>query len=112
MSWDMVELFESQGLDVREKYEAKLSDIKAELMEGRLCMVAYQAWGAKKFYKKLQSGHYSVVFGMEKDYLWLADPFVKGDRVRYKRGIRKIKKDIFEKRWVDEDGLDHWYLAV
>ena len=29
-----------------------------------------------------------------------------------KKDIRKIKKDIFECRWVDEDGLDHWYLAV
>lgn len=105
-------LFKSHGLRAKEKFGANLSDIGAELSKGRLCLVAYQAWGAKKYYKKLQSGHYSVVFGIEADYLWLADPFVKGERVRYRRGVRKIRKAVFEGRWMDADGLDHWMLAV
>ena len=105
-------LFKLHGLKAKEKFGANLGDIEAELSKGRLCLVAYQAWGEKKYYKKLQSGHYSVVFGIEADYLWLADPFVKGERVRYRAGVRKIKRNIFEGRWVDEDGLDHWYLAV
>jgi len=37
---------------------------------------------------------------------------VKGERVRYRRGVRKIKKEVFEGRWMDADGLDHWMLAV
>jgi predicted double-glycine peptidase len=109
---DIKDLLEFRGLSVHEKFGANLADIEAELTLGRLCLVAYQAYGSKKYYKKLQSGHYSVVFGIEGDYLWLADPFVKGKRVRYKRGIRKIRKEVFESRWVDADGLDHWYLAV
>ena len=105
-------LLKSHGLKTREKFEANLEDIKRELVKGRLCLVAYQAWGEKKYYTKLQSGHYSVVFGIEEDYLWLADPFVKGNRVRYRKGVRKIKKEIFQERWMDADGLDHWMLAV
>jgi predicted double-glycine peptidase len=101
---------------VKEKHRASLSSIEAELKKGRMCLVAYQAWGAKKYFESLQSGHYSVVFGIEDGFLWLADPNVKGSRVRYKRGIRKIKKEVFEARWKDEDGkkklYDHWYLAL
>ena len=104
------------GFKIKEKFEANLGDIESELGKGRLCLVAYQAWGAEKYYEKLQSGHYSVIFGIEKDYLWLADSFVKGKRVRYRPGVRKIKKELFEKRWRDEDGrqklYERWYLAV
>ena len=109
---DIKKLLLAHGLRTKEKYEANLSDIETEIGKGRLCLVAYQAWGEKKYYKKLQSGHYSVVFGFEKDFLWLADPFVKGERVRYRRGVRKIRKEVFEGRWMDSDGLDHWMLAV
>lgn len=112
LSENIKEILGSYGLPTEEKFKAKLSDIETALCKGNLCLVAYQAWGARKYYKKLQSGHYSVVFGFEKDYLWLADPFVKGERVRYKTGIRKIRKTVFEERWMDEDGLDHWMLSV
>lgn len=101
---------------VKEKYGATLENIEAELSKGRVCLVAYQAWGAKKYFESLQSGHYSVVFGVEEGYLWLADPNVRGSRVRYKKGVRKIKKEVFEARWKDVDGkkklYDHWYLAI
>ncbi len=112
LSENIKSLLKSNELKVREKFKANLTDIEAELKRGKLCMVAYQAWGAKKYYAKLQSGHYSVVFGIEKDYLWLADPFVKGERVRYRSGVRKIRRETFESRWKDEDGLDHWMLAA
>lgn len=112
LSGNIKNLLRDHGLKTKERFEAKIEDIETELGKGKLCLVAYQAWGKKKYYKKLQSGHYSVVFGFEKDYLWLADPFVKGERVRYRRGVRKIRKTVFEGRWMDADGLDHWMLAV
>ena len=108
---NIISLLLSQGLKTKERVGANLGDIETELKKGKLCIVAYQAWGYKKYFKKLQSGHYSVVFGYEKDFLWLADPYVKGDRVRYKRGVRKIRRDVFEGRWM-ASGLDRWYLAV
>jgi ABC-type bacteriocin/lantibiotic exporter with double-glycine peptidase domain len=78
--------------------------------------VAYQAWGAKKYYETMQSGHYSVVCGYEKDYLWLADPFVKKTSLRYQKGLRKIKNEVFLERWKDVDSKDRvysrWFLAV
>lgn len=112
LSENIKEVLEDRGLRIMEKFMANMADIEAELGKGKLCLVAYQAWGAKKYYEKLQCGHYSVIFGFEKDYLWLADPFVKGDRVRYRAGVRKIRREVFEERWVDADGLDHWMLAV
>lgn len=112
LSGNIKNLLKNHGLKTKEKFEASMDDIENELKKGKLCMVAYQAWGEKKYYAKLQSGHYSVVFGIEEDYLWLADPFVKGDRVRYRVGVRKIRRTTFENRWMDADGLDHWMLAV
>lgn len=106
----------SRKVDYKEKHRASLDDLERNLRRGRLCLVAYQAWGNKKYFETLESGHYSVVFGYEKDYLWLADPFMKKDKARYKKGIRKIRKDLFLERWVDEDGkkrlYKNWYLAV
>lgn len=109
---DIKELLKFRGLKVRERFKASLENIETELKRGKLCLVAYQAWGSTRYYEKLQCGHYSVVFGVEDGYLWLADPFVKGKRVRYRPGVRKIRKEVFEGRWMDEDGLDHWYLAI
>ncbi len=110
------EVLSSYEFKVKEKYGASLKDIEKELKRGRLCLVAYQAWGAKKYFESLQSGHYSVVFGIEDGFLWLADPNVRGSRVRYRKGVRKIKREVFEDRWKDEDGkkkvYDHWYLAI
>jgi len=110
------EVLRNNGVPFVEKFGANLEDLEKQVKKGRLCLVAYQAWGAKKYFETCQSGHYSVVFGFEKDFLWLMDPNVRGGRIRYRKGVRKIKKDVFEKRWVDEDArkkiYDHWYLAI
>lgn len=104
------------GLAYRETRGGTLQDLERRLKARRLCLVVYQAWGSQKYYDRLESGHYSVVFGFENEYLWLADPFVKGDKTRYGKGVRKIKKTVFESRWKDMDHrgviYDHWMLAV
>ncbi len=109
-------LLSSFDFRVKERFEASLADIEADLGRGKLCLVAYQAWGAKKYFESLQSGHYSVVYGIEDGYLWLSDPNVRGSRVRYRKGVRKIKREVFESRWKDVDGkkklYERWYLAV
>ncbi len=110
------DLFNDIDVKFREKHGASLLDLEKKVKNKKLCLVVYQAWGTKKYYEKLESGHYSVVIGYEKDYLWLADPYVKGNKSRYGRGVRKIKKEVFEGRWKDIDHLgtvyDHWMLAV
>lgn len=116
MPRNIKEVLGAYEFKVRERFEANLDNIESELSKGRLCLVAYQAWGYKKYFETLQSGHYSVIFGIEKDFLWLADPNVRGARVRYRKGVRKIKREVFEGRWIDEDGkkkvYDRWYLAI
>lgn len=110
------DFFESKEIRCREKFGAEIKDLENNLKKGRLCLVAYQSWGNKKYFETLESGHYSVVFGYEKDYLWLADPFMKNKKARYEKGVRKIKKEVFGERWVDEDGkkklYKNWYLAI
>lgn len=103
-------------LKFRETHGATLGDLESRLKRQRLCLVVYQAWGSHRDYERMESGHYSVVFGFERDYLWLADPFVKGGKTRYGKGVRKIRKTVFESRWRDMDHkgevYDHWMIAV
>lgn len=109
-------LFSEIELDYLEKHKSSLRDVEKMLRASKMCLVAYQAWGEEKYYRKLQSGHYSVIFGAEGEYLWLADPFVKHSKSRYGKGVRKIKKETFIERWKDIDykGVvyDRWMLAV
>jgi ABC-type bacteriocin/lantibiotic exporter with double-glycine peptidase domain len=108
--------FNDMELKFRETRGATLHDLENRLKKQKLCLVVYQAWGSQKYYDRLESGHYSVVFGIEEEYLWLADPYVKGGKTRYGKGVRKIKKTTFEGRWKDVDHkgkvYDHWMLAV
>ncbi len=106
----------SRGVTCNEFHDSSLATLEKHVSKGKLCLVAYQAWGAKKYFDTLQSGHYSVVFGFEKEYLWLMDPNVRQGRVRYRKGIRKIKKASFLNRWKDVDSKGrvyrNWYLAI
>jgi len=109
-------LFREMELNFREKHGASLHDLESRVKKQKLCLVVYQAWGSQKYYDRMESGHYSVVFGVERDYFWLADPYVRQQKSKYGKGIRKIKKEIFDGRWKDIDykGVvyDHWMLAV
>jgi len=106
------------GLDVtyEEKYGSNLKEIEKMLKTSKMCLVAYQAWGNEKEYAKLLSGHYSVIFGFENEYLWLADPAVHKENARYGKGLRKIKKETFLARWKDVDFAgkvyERWMLGV
>lgn len=106
----------NNGIKYISKEGSTIAELERQVKKGRLCLVAYQAWGAKKYYESMQSGHYSVVCGYEDEYLWLADPFVKKNNIRYQKGLRKIKKSSFLERWKDVDSRDRvysrWYLAV
>lgn len=49
--------------------------------------------------KKLQSGHYSVIFGFNKTHFFLSDPSKKKNPRITERGFRTVKKTLFLKRW-------------
>ena len=109
-------LLRSKKIKFRERHGVSVSELENRISRGEICLVAYQAWGAKKYFKTLESGHYSIVIGFDNESLWLMDPNVRGGRVRDKKGVRKIDKVVFEKRWVDEDvnkkEYDHWFLGI
>lgn len=65
-----------------------------------LCIVNYQAWArGGTMLAKLQSGHYSVIFGLNSTHFFLADPWKKKKPQATEGGFRTIKKTLLLKRW-------------
>ena len=65
----------------------------------------------------LVSGHYSIVFDVDEDYVWLIDPTIEGVEVPgFGKGIVRQARGEFYKRWWDKgvagEIYDHWFLAV
>lgn len=72
--------------------------------------------GSHKEIQDLESGHYSVVFGYDKKYLWLADPSKHHTHKQKMWGARKINKKLFNKVWIDTNDntkiYKKWILTV
>lgn len=106
------------------RYEL-IPDGSIELIEEKIkllniCLVVYQMPGySDNIYKKLEAGHYSVIFGYNKENFWIADPAAHreiGHTHKYRAGIHEIEKGQFNKRWIDIGGdhviYRHWMLCV
>ena len=107
--------FEEKGLIVVEAENQTIDDIKRELLAGKLCLVVYQAWGTEKEYLELESGHYSVIYGIDEEDVYLMDPSIhKDDGLGI--GKRKLSLERFLANWRDKDENGRvyirWCLAV
>lgn len=96
---------------------ADLTEIEARIGRSEYCIVDYQAWGRRgSDYRDLLTGHYSVVFGVDRTHLMLADPAKKppGDAPGW--GMRAMRKDLFHGRWRDRGpgGLrtHRWMMCI
>lgn len=78
---------------VFQKFNAKTKDVEKFISKGLPVMVVYQAW---------RGGHYSVIYGFDNKYFYVSDPAID-------RGFRKIRKDLFVKRWHDYDAYGKLY---
>jgi len=112
---EIKKFFEEKGLIVIEEENRTIEDIKKELGEGRLCLVVYQAWGTEKEYQELESGHYSVIYGVDDEHVYLLDPSIhKDDGLGL--GRRKLSLERFLANWRDKDDWGkvyiRWCLAV
>lgn len=112
---DIKMFFGEKGLNVIERENLSIEDIKRDLGEGRLCLVVYQAWGTEKEYSELESGHYSVIYGIDDEDVYLLDPSIhKDDGLGL--GRRKLSLERFLANWRDKDSQGRiyirWRLAV
>src|SRR3989338_2352483 len=78
--------------------------LEKKIRELNLCIVNYQAWarGGSEM-KYLNAGHYSIVFGYNKTHFFVADPSKYPTPKSPTSGFRTIRKDLFIKRWRDEE---------
>jgi ABC-type bacteriocin/lantibiotic exporter with double-glycine peptidase domain len=114
-SEEIKKFFEEKKLVVTEAENFSIDDIKKELGQERLCLVVYQAWGTEKEYEELESGHYSVIYGVDDEDVYLLDPSIhKDDGLGL--GKRKLSLERFSANWrdKDEDGRVYtkWCLSV
>lgn len=96
---------------------SSVSLLEESIRSLKLCIVDYQAWGRHgRDFHTMSTGHYSVAFGFQGDHFLLADPAKKTATTSASWGIRRMRKDLFEKRWRDRtrDGLEtfRWMLRV
>lgn len=113
----IIEALESLGLEFVEKIGATVADIEEKIIEGFYCLVVYQAWGTPEDHATLESGHYSLAYGVSDDDIHLADPAVTvDDELGMGDGLRAIPKEDFNRDWIDQDLegnlFDHWMVAV
>lgn len=113
----ILETLEALNLELIEKVKAKMSDLEEMLSRGYYCLLVYQAWGTEVEKRTLESGHYSLAYGIDEDNIHLADPAVREeDNLGMGEGLRMVSRSDFEKDWCDQDFngniYDHWMLAV
>ncbi|KKT39584.1 MAG: hypothetical protein UX47_C0011G0004 [Candidatus Collierbacteria bacterium GW2011_GWA2_46_26] len=110
-------LLNEEGIEHFEGSGCSMRDLELILWSGYVCMVCYQAWGKEKHYKKLDSGHYSIVYRVDENSVWFIDPSVRSEREPGEGvGIIRRSKESFNRKWKDKgsDGViyNHWLLAA
>jgi len=113
----MIDLLKKLKVDFEVINHATMEMIEEKIRGLNLCIVDYQAWGrGGSEYRRLDTGHYSVVFGYNKTHLWIADPAKHRTEDYKKWGTRKMRKDFFAEHWADkeEQGTKtyRWMIAV
>jgi predicted double-glycine peptidase len=88
---DLIEAVKLIGWHGFWKEKASISDIKYFLKQGRPVLVDWFS-----LYGEHYEGHYSSIIGMDKKYIYLADPEIGQ--------TRKILAEAFLKVWFDYDG--------
>lgn len=96
---DLVKAALSNNYKVITKYGMTVDNVRSYLDDGKAVIVCLQAYGSDKFYKRAESGHYSVVIGYDDNNIYLQDPMMT-----HREGKRSsLTIPEFETRWMDED---------
>ncbi len=94
---DIVRVARGLGMKAEMKENVSLSDLQDSLKKGIPVIVCGQAWRSredsdKSVQEDWEDGHYIVVLGMDKRYIYYQDPFIK-------RGKVFVTHQLFEKSW-------------
>lgn len=93
----IVKAFESLGFKAEIKNESTFDDIEEWLKKGVPVIVNWFTRGRHDYEdSEVADGHYSVVFGLDDEYIYLQDPETGSER--------KIKREDFMKVWFDFTG--------
>lgn len=91
----LVRVARRHGLDATLRTRMTVDDLARHTRAGRPVLVLYQAWAdtpATADYTSYDSGHFSVVIGVDADNVYLQDPWIKGAR-----GV--LSRQEFQRRW-------------
>jgi len=107
----MVRVLAELGVVFDVPNQATLQTVERCIRDFNLCLVDYQAHDDGS-----RDGHYSVIFGFDATYFHIADPYKKKGMRNKEWGFRRIRKDLFEKRWHarHSDGVrvEHWMVSI
>ena len=93
----IVKVLVAQGLKAEIKNECTFDDLERWLGEGKPVIVDWFTRGRSDYDdSEVADGHYSVVCGLDADFIYLQDPEIGGQR--------KIARDDFLKVWFDFTG--------
>lgn len=116
-SINIKKLFDEERIPYLEIWEASLTDVENVLSNNGVVLVSYQAQGESEEIARLECGHYSIIFDIDEEFVWLIDPSWEEEYVPEAGiGVFKIERAEFEKRWIDKgvDGTIYhkWMLSV
>lgn len=111
------EVLEEEKIPYLEIWEASLNDVENVLNNDGVVLISYQSEGTEEEIEKLECGHYSLIFDMDEEVVWLIDPsFDEEYTPGYGKGVVRRPREEFEKLWIDKgsDGTiyNHWMMAV
>jgi len=94
---DIVRVAESLGFKAEIKNESSFEEIEKWLGKGMPVIVDWFTRGRQDYGDlEVADGHYSVVVGLDDEYIYLQDPEIGGER--------KIKRENFMRVWFDFSG--------
>jgi hypothetical protein len=107
----MIQVLAELGVEHTVHESATQTTLERCLRQFALCLVDYQAHDDGS-----GDGHYSVIFGFDETHFFIADPYKKKGTRNKEWGFRKMRKDLFVKRWYaryDHNArVTHWLVSV
>lgn len=116
-SINIKKLFDEEKIAYLEVWNANLDDIEKVIDSEGVVLTSYQSEGTEEEIEKLECGHYSIIFDIDEESVWLIDPsfdeeYIPGAGI----GVFGMVREEFERRWIDKgtDGTiyNKWMLAV
>jgi predicted double-glycine peptidase len=101
---DIIRVSHQMGLEAEYSENLTLTDIEDFMREGKPVMIDCQAWRSVSEYNdswavEWDNGHWMVIIGLDKEYVYFEDPYILGSR-----GF--MSRPEFLERWHNPRGLD------